>query len=226
MLAIEIQNLSFGYRGPVILTVDEFSVERGERVFVYGPSGSGKTTLLGLIGGILQPRSGMLKVLGKDLSSESPARRDAFRGAHIGFIFQMFNLIPYLTVGENILLPTQINPVKFSGTGNRSGHLEYAKKLADRLNIHAQFDDAVIDLSVGQQQRVAAARALINRPEIVIADEPTSALDSERRTGFIELLLEASADSKSTLIFVSHDRSLQNLFHRAVSLPEINRARK
>lgn len=223
MLTLQITGLSFAYRaGTTILDVPSFSVERGERVFLFGPSGSGKTTLLGVLAGILKADRGEVRVLDRDLTALSGAERDRFRGAHIGYIFQLFNLIPYLSVIDNITLPCRL-------TAERRARLkgvpmaEAAAGVARQLGIGELLHESVANLSVGQQQRVAAARSLIGTPELIIADEPTSSLDYDHREKFIELLFESCKAAGSTLIFVSHDRSLTPLFDRCVSLPEINR---
>lgn len=231
-MTIEINQLKFAYiRGrrasetaPVILDIERLQLASGERVFLHGPSGSGKTTLLGLLGGVLAaPGPGQIQVLGQDLAAMSGPRRDAFRGSHLGYIFQMFNLIPYLNVEENIVLPCRLNPERRARLNGR-GLKDAARELADHLGIAEYLEQPVTRLSVGQQQRVAAARALIGSPEIIIADEPTSALDADRREKFIELLFRNCEESKATVLFVSHDRALLPLFDRGVSLPEINRA--
>src|SRR5690606_23811093 len=139
-------------------------VGRGERVFVYGPSGSGKTTLLGLLAGVLRADSGSVELLGHDLSTMSGARRDAFRALHIGYIFQLFNLIPYLSVLENITLPCRMNHERRARLGDVKLE-DAARRMADRLEIGELANERVTDLSVGQQQRVAAARALLGAPE-------------------------------------------------------------
>lgn len=201
----------------------ELRIERGERVFVFGPSGSGKTTLLGVIAGVLPAGAGSVRILGSDLATMSPGARDGFRAEHIGYIFQMFNLIPYLSVVENITLPCRLNRRRRDRLGGRDLEDE-ARRLAERLEIGRYLDAPVTELSVGQQQRVAAARSLIAAPELVIADEPTSSLDADRRTRFLELLFEICSEAGSTLAFVSHDRHLLPLFDRGLSLPELNRA--
>ncbi len=221
--AVEIADLRFAYRtGPTVLDIPAMRVSRGERVFLYGPSGSGKTTLLGVLAGVLEPREGTVRVLGEDLGRLTSSRRDAFRAQHIGYIFQLFNLIPYLSVVDNITLPCRLD------AGRRArvaGDLDAAAiALTARLEIDELIRSPVTDLSVGQQQRVAAARALLGAPELVVADEPTSALDADRRQRFLELLFQSCADAGTTLIFVSHDRSLEPLFDRAISLPDVNRA--
>lgn len=223
--AIDIRELRFAYRrDALVLDVPHLRVERGERVFLFGPSGSGKTTLLGIVAGVLAPDAGQVRVLDADLARMSAGARDAFRAEHLGYIFQMFNLIPYLTVLENITLPCQLDRKRRARLGSVSPDAA-ARALAERLEISSFLGTPVTELSVGQQQRVAAARALIAAPELVIADEPTSSLDVDRRARFLDLLFEVCADAGSTLLFVSHDRQLTPRFDRELSLPDLNRAR-
>jgi putative ABC transport system ATP-binding protein len=222
--AVSLQHAKYAYvRGQTVLDVPELNVARGERVFIYGPSGNGKTTLLGLVAGVLQADSGAVSVLGTDLTRLSNRKRDALRAAHIGYIFQMFNLIPYLSVQENIVLPCRVSAERRARLRDEKPEAA-ARRLAAALHIDALMDEGVTRLSVGQQQRVAAARALIGAPELVIADEPTSALDSDRREGFLQLLFDRCADAGATLLFVSHDRQLEHMFDRALSLTDLNRA--
>lgn len=219
---IHAQRLTFAYgTGPNVLDIPDFTVHAGERVFLYGPSGSGKTTLLGLIAGVLQPEPGTLNVLGHDVGSLSSAARDRFRASHIGYVFQMFNLIPYLNVRDNIALPVRINTERRSRV-NRSLD-EAVAEAAAHLGIEELLDEKVTRLSVGQQQRVAAARAILGSPELIIADEPTSALDADRRHAFLELLFSNVKEAGSTLLFVSHDLGLADQFDRSLSLPDLNR---
>jgi len=219
--AIDVRGVRFGYRaGQTVLDIPALQVARGEKVFLYGPSGSGKTTLLGLLAGVLRASTGEVRVLGTELDRLSPSQRDRFRAEHIGYIFQMFNLIPYLSVRENITLPCRLSRARRARLGGTSPDAA-AAELARRLEIAAWEHTPVTELSVGQQQRVAAARALLGSPELVIADEPTSALDAERRERFLELLFEQCAQAGSTLLFVSHDRQLAPLFDRELSLPEL-----
>jgi putative ABC transport system ATP-binding protein len=220
--AVSIEDASFSYqRRTPVLHVQSLDVLRGERLFIYGPSGSGKTTLLGLLSGVLRADAGAVRVLGTDLTRLSNRRRDAFRAAHVGYIFQLFNLIPYLSVQENIVLPCRVSRERRARLGGTSPD-EAAITLAEALEIGGLLRENVTRLSVGQQQRVAAARALIGSPELVIADEPTSALDSDRRERFLELLFARCADAGATLVFVSHDRQLEHVFDRAVSLADLN----
>jgi len=223
--AIAMEALRFAWPGhPPVLDIDSFAMTRGERLFLRGPSGSGKSTLLGLIAGVLQPAAGRIEVLGRDMSALSAAARDRVRADHLGVIFQMFNLVPYLSVTGNVTLPLLFSPVRRKTVGDDAEG--EARRLLDRLGLSdpGLLNRRVSDLSVGQQQRVAAARALIGGPDIVIADEPTSALDSDARDRFIELLSEEAARTGAALLFVSHDRSLASHFSRAVDLGEINHA--
>jgi putative ABC transport system ATP-binding protein len=226
--AINLKNLSFGWRKDeaAILDLPELRIERGERVFIKGSSGSGKSTLLSLIGGVLLPQQGTVSVLGQKLNELSAARRDRFRAEHIGFIFQMFNLIPYLSVEDNVLLPCHFSQQRKQNIEQRGSSLrDEAMRLLQHLDLPAQLlQRSVTELSVGQQQRVAAARALIGGPELVIADEPTSALDADRRSVFLQLLLKECAQQNTTLVFVSHDSSLEKQFDHSLHLAEINRA--
>ena len=220
--AIEINNLSFAYPGGnVVLDIETLKIRRGEHVFLHGPSGCGKTTLLGLITGVLPLQQGRLSILGEDVGKLAGAQRDAFRGAHMGYIFQMFNLIPYLNVRENIELPCKVSKVR-KGRALRD-ESDWVRNLAMGLGIENLLQSNVTELSVGQQQRVAAARALAGHPELIICDEPTSALDLDRRKDFIRLLFEQAERYETSILFVSHDHSLTGLFHRAVALSEINR---
>ena len=223
--AIRVDKLRFAWPGhPLVLDIDSFTLARGEKLFLRGPSGSGKSTLLGLIAGVLSPETGTIDVLGNDMAALSAAKRDRVRADHLGVIFQMFNLVPYLSVTGNVTLPLRFSPARRTKVGkDAEGE---ARRLLGRLGLTdtTLLDRRVSDLSVGQQQRVAAARALMGGPDIVIADEPTSALDSDARDKFIELLSEEAGRTGAALLFVSHDASLARQFDRAVDLSEINKA--
>ena len=214
-IAVQLNNLRFAWEQEVVLELDRFEVRQGEKLFVGGPSGSGKSSLLSLLSGVAQPTSGSVELLGKNLSSMSNSQRDVFRADHVGYIFQMFNLIPFLSVLENVTLP-----LRFSN--RRSARVSDTKAEGLRLLRHLGMEEfierRVIDLSVGQQQRVAAARALIGGPEIVLADEPTSALDETNSRAFVDLLFQECEDTGATLIFVSHDSSLAERFDRSYLL--------
>lgn len=225
---IHLDNVTFAWpKRPTLLDIESFILHPGERVFLKGPSGSGKTTLLGLLGGVQQPSSGSIHFLGQDLANMSSSKRDRFRADHSGYIFQMFNLLPYLSVLENITLPCRFSPVRQQRASQRYGSVAAA---AQHLLAHLGLNQAglahqpVTELSIGQQQRVAAARALIGHPELVIADEPTSALDADTREAFLQLLFIECAAAGSSLLFVSHDAALEPMFDRSLSLRELNRA--
>lgn len=222
--ALNLKDVRFSYRtGREVLNIPEFRVSRGERVFLFGPSGSGKTTLLGLMAGVLRGKQGSIEILDRNLGTMSNHERDSFRGSHIGYIFQLFNLISYLNVLDNITLPCRMHEERRKRLGSRPME-ERAREVAAHLGIENLLTQTVTNLSVGQQQRVAAARALLGSPELVIADEPTSSLDYDHRERFIRLLFESCAETGSTLIFVSHDHTLRSLFDREISLPDVNKA--
>jgi putative ABC transport system ATP-binding protein len=222
---IQLENVIFRWSKqlPPVIDIPTLSVKTGEHLFIKGPSGCGKSTLLSLLTGINVASQGQVSILGTDLASLSGSQRDKFRADHIGYIFQQFNLLPYLSVIENVLLPCHFSTLR---NKNISGDMhEKATKLLQRLHLSPTLQaKPVIELSIGQQQRVAAARALIGSPQLIIADEPTSALDHDNREAFISLLLEEANHVNATLAFVSHDPTLESLFTHAISLPELNGA--
>ncbi|WP_143684687.1 ABC transporter ATP-binding protein [Variovorax sp. KK3] len=222
------EGLRFAWPGATApcIDIESLEVEAGEAVFLHGPSGCGKSTLLSLLAGVLVADAGRVTLLGEDWSTLSGAARDRRRVAHVGYIFQQFNLLPYLSVIDNVLLPCRFSARRLAqaqrdGTSAR----DQAQALLDRMGLPASlWKRQALQLSVGQQQRVAAARALIRHPEVVIADEPTSALDEDRREAFLDVLVEACDTNRSALVFVSHDQRIAARFGRHVLLPEINRA--
>ena len=221
MMAIELANICFNYPdrpSDPVLNIPNWSVKAAEQVFVCGPSGGGKSTLLGLLSGLLQPVDGELTVLNQRLDLMSSRQCDRFRAAHIGYVFQQFNLLPYLSAMDNVLLAT-----RFSSPKGTSLVKDEIKTLFSTLNIdETLWHSAASQLSVGQQQRVAIARALINKPQLLIADEPTSSLDEANRDAFMALLMSMVADNQMTLIFVSHDMSLSSYFNRTDQLNAFN----
>ena len=225
---IQIENLAFRYpkEGSVCLDIQELHADAGDRIFIYGPSGSGKSTLLGLLGGVLSPERGTITLLGRELTKMRPSARDRLRADHIGFVFQQFNLVPYLSVTDNVLLSCRFSSRRrYRAISSGNSLHDEATLLLDKLDIAPELRHRpVTQLSVGQQQRVAAARALIGRPEIIIADEPTSSLDAERQTAFLNLLSRECIVANATLLFVSHDRRLASGFTREIALPSLNRA--
>lgn len=222
---VDMAQVSFAWpHTPEFLRIEKFQVERGERVFIKGASGSGKSTLLGLIGGVLTQRSGSIRVLGQELSDLSGGQRDAFRAAHLGFIFQMFNLIPYLSMLDNVLLAVRFCEQRLRRVTTADVRAE-ARRLLKGLGLDDELHARqVTQLSMGQQQRVAAARALLGRPQLIIADEPTSSLDTAARADFLELLLRECSSVDAAIVFVSHDTSLGTLFDRTVQMNEVNKA--
>jgi putative ABC transport system ATP-binding protein len=225
--AVDISGLCFSWSSGLnpILEIERLQIEQGERVFIVGPSGSGKSTLLSLIAGVVTPQQGTIKIAGNQISTLNGAARDRFRADHIGFIYQMFNLIPYLSVVENVTLPCRFSVRRRERAAGRSSGVEAeAIRLLGKLGM-VEADvirQPATELSVGQQQRVAAARALIGTPDIIIADEPTSSLDMEHREAFIKLLFRECDREKSTVVFVSHDTTLEKLFDRTIRLADIN----
>ncbi|WP_283710081.1 ABC transporter ATP-binding protein [Pseudoalteromonas prydzensis] len=202
------------------LAIASLGIAKGEHVFLHGPSGCGKSTFLSLLAGINRPTSGSLNIFGCELSKLTNSKRDVFRADHIGYIFQNFNLLPYLSPLENVTLGCQFSKQRQKKALVNSMTLnQEAARLLNALGLSEQFHlQNVANLSIGQQQRVAAARAFIGSPELIIADEPTSALDTGNRQAFIKLLFEQAQAANSTLIFVSHDESLQPLFNRNIDL--------
>jgi len=217
-------NVRFCWPGQVAPVIDlpDFSVGRGEKLFLYGPSGSGKSTLLGLIGGLVRPDRGQIHFAGQDLDKLSGPKRDRVRAEHIGVIFQQFNLLPWLDVRANVALPCRFSKARARRAGDVGASVEHLLTAMDLDP--ALWDRRADNLSVGQQQRVAAARALIGSPALILADEPTSALDTDRRQSFLELLFTQVDQAKSALLFVSHDRALGDHFDRQLDLTTINQA--
>ncbi|MCW5620127.1 MAG: ABC transporter ATP-binding protein [Burkholderiales bacterium] len=227
---LDLQGVRFTWSSAreALIEIDVLRVAPGERLFLRGPSGSGKSTLLSLLAGVLTPGAGAIHLLGRNLAALSGAGRDRIRADHVGFIFQMFNLIPYLNVMENVMLPCAFSERRRTRAQRRGGNVaQEAHRLLAALDMAEAglLQRPVTQLSVGQQQRVAAARALIGAPELVIADEPTSSLDADRRNAFVELLFRECRQAGSALVFVSHDASLAPLFDRTLEFTSLNKAR-
>jgi putative ABC transport system ATP-binding protein len=228
-LTIELTDVRFYWPGQSrpVLAIDALQVAAGECLLLRGASGSGKTTLLNLLAGVTTAQQGRVSVLNTDLGRLRSSQRDAFRAAHLGIIFQMFNLIPYLSLVDNVLLPCRFSRQRRARAVQRHGDLpSAAQRLLSGLGLPLDTigDRSTTELSVGQQQRVAAARALLGSPELIIADEPTSALDAETREGFLHLLFQEVRAIGATLICVSHDPALQSVFDRTVEIATINRS--
>lgn len=217
-LAIALNSVRFYYPdhpNETVIDISDWSLAKGERAFVHGPSGCGKSTLLSLLGGLLSPNEGLVNVLGQNLEQLSGYERDQFRAQNIGYVFQQFNLIPYLNAVDNIRLANHFAKQKILQ--------DQVASLLTRLNIQvSDWHKPARNLSVGQQQRVAIARALINQPEILIADEPTSSLDQANRDAFMQLLIEIVQANNITLLCVSHDLSLSKHFNRVETFNDFN----
>ncbi|ROR98684.1 putative ABC transport system ATP-binding protein [Sinobacterium caligoides] len=221
-MAIDLANIRFHYPdrpNHPVLNIPSWSLATGECAFIHGPSGGGKSTLLSLLSGLLMAEQGQINILGQRLDQMSSRQRDRFRANHIGYVFQQFNLIPYLDAIDNIRLASQFSQRKKGAAIDHD-----IKTLLATLNIaESDWHIPARNLSIGQQQRVAIARALINKPQLLIADEPTSSLDQANRDAFMTLLMSLVEEHQITLLFVSHDMSLCRYFKRVDALTEINR---
>lgn len=210
---IEIENLSFAYPGGrFTLRVPELRLAAGERLAIVGPSGTGKTTLLNLVAGILRPETGTIRVAGTDLGTLSEDGRRRFRAGQIGFVFQDFSLLDYLSARENILYPYRITPALRldSEARARADALGAACGLADKL------DRRPAALSQGEQQRVAICRALVTQPRLVLSDEATGNLDPENKGLILDLLFEQARAAGAGVLAVTHDHGLLPRFDRVV----------
>lgn len=220
-MTIQLKDIRYTYPdtpGKLILNINNWKVAAGEQVFVHGPSGGGKSTLLNLLSGMLQADTGEVSVMGQRLDKISSRQRDRFRADHIGYIFQQFNLIPYLDAIDNIKLAHQ-----FAKENTSSSLEDDIKSLLSSFYIDpADWQKPVAKLSIGQQQRIAIARAMVNKPELLIADEPTSSLDQDNRDNFMKELMAMVSEHNTTLLFVSHDMSLAKHFNRVDALADIN----
>ncbi len=204
------------------ISIKDFSLGKGSKTLLVGPSGGGKSTLLSLLCGIIAPDEGRIEILNTDIVNLSNAARDRFRAEHIGVIFQMFNLLPYGSVIDNVLLPLSFAQQRRERVGSGASQTGEAERILSTLGLDdALFRGPAAALSVGQQQRVAAARALIGMPELVIADEPTSALDHEHQERFLDLLFSQMEKAKTTLLMVSHDRRIGPMFDQVLELGDV-----
>jgi putative ABC transport system ATP-binding protein len=225
--AVLVESLKFSYVcGKSVIHIKKWHLNKSEHVFLHGPSGCGKSTLLNLLSGILAPQQGTVNILNTDITALKPSKRDRFRAQHIGVVFQQFNLIPYLSVFDNIRLAIYFA----NDSANKDRSYKKNTRTQDRIIAMLQalqlpvncIQQKAGELSVGQQQRVAIARALINKPDVLIVDEPTSALDACAKDAFMKVLIETATSSNAALIFVSHDQSLASHFKRVESLTDIN----
>jgi putative ABC transport system ATP-binding protein len=226
MHALRIERLVYRWPGAErsTLEIGALSLASGESLFLYGPSGCGKSTLLSAIAGVVDVPKGAIHVADLDLGALHGGARDRFRVDHIGMIFQVFNLVPWLSARENVLLPCTFSSRRSVRTGDDPAGS--AERLLNELGLSdpSLTSKQAHELSVGQQQRVAAARALIGKPDLILADEPTSALDEAAKATFVELLARECAEAGTALLFVSHDRGLERHFDRSVDFQDLNRS--
>ena len=221
---LQIEGLEHGWSPaqPALFRLGALTLDVGESLFIHGPSGCGKSTLLSLLCGITPARSGQVRVQGSDWRSLSGHHKDAWRADHIGYIFQQFNLLPYLSPLDNVLLPGRFSARRRHGSEAQGGPQAEARGLLARMQLpEATWQAPSAQLSVGQQQRVAAARALIGRPALVVADEPTSALDEATRDAFMDTFLQACQDARAAVVFVSHDQRLARHFQRSLAWQDL-----
>ena len=219
-MSIELLDVNFSYSGQPerhVINIPGWSIPSGSLVFLHGPSGSGKSTLMGLLCGILLPQTGQVRLFGHNINQMNSRQRDHFRACYIGYVFQQFNLIPYLSAVDNLHLACH-----FSKRLQKRDIAYESRQLLSSLHIDERDSTrATRDLSVGQRQRVAIARALINKPKIMIADEPTSSLDQHNRDVFMTLLMTIVKQQRMTLLFVSHDMALAEYFERVEAIEDI-----
>ena len=216
--AITSEGLSFAWsEQSTPIKFPAIHLAEGEHLFLQGASGSGKSTLLSLLAGLSAPRSGTLRIMEYSLPDLSGGERDCFRANHLGVIFQQFNLVPYLSALDNVLLPCRLSARRRQqASPTPTGE---AETLLSALDVPpALWHQKVTAMSVGQQQRVAAARALIGSPALILADEPTSALDADNRDRFIDLLLDQARSRQTSVVFVSHDQALAHHFGHRLTL--------
>ena len=219
IIKIESLNFYWSKKSNFKIFVPSLEIKKGEKVLLLGESGSGKTTLLSLICGFLNPLSGSISINGNTINELSSKTKDEYRADNIGIIFQQFNLLPYANVVDNVLLPLYFSQARSKNIVNkRAAALELFKQLRLPDDI-AQYKAS--NLSVGQQQRVAVARALIGNPSLIIADEPTSSLDTNAQQLFLDLMFKQISENNSTLLMVSHDKSLSNRIDRQININEI-----
>lgn len=221
--AIELHNLVFRFpKDPrPVLDIPAWRVLAHERIFLQGESGSGKSTLLALLAGLQLPTQGDVTLFETRVSALGSRERDRFRAKNLGVVFQQFNLIPYLSGLENVLLAAQFGDATAQAQKNR------AVELLDRVNMQPTLHSRqAAQLSIGQQQRVAIVRALINAPSLLLIDEPTSALDHANRDAFLTLLFEVLTDLDCAMVFVSHDPSIGQYFEKRMVLGDVNQAGK
>jgi putative ABC transport system ATP-binding protein len=225
--AIRAVDLSFAWPKQKPLYTDvSFELYPGQKLLITGPSGSGKSTLLNLLAGVVEPSSGSIWIHEENIRGLSASAKDQLRGEQMGFIFQQFNLLPYLSVRDNILLPAHLFAKRKAAALTQFGSLDHALRYyMNHLGLSTDLENqAAHRLSIGQQQRVAAARAFMGKPSIVIADEPTSALDEANQTQLLKLFFALANEQQTALLMVSHDPRLSPYFDRQLQLAEVSQS--
>jgi len=219
-MSLELLQVRKSYREPgggllPVLEIDAFSIPQGEQAVLLGQSGGGKTTLLNVISGITTPDAGQVIIDGVDVTRLIEPARDRFRAERIGFVFQTFHLLPAFTALENVLLG-----MSFAGRADRT----YARQLLERVGLGKRLSHRPSQLSVGEQQRVSVARALANRPRLMLADEPTASVDLANQTNLLTLIRETCREHHVSLLLVTHSPEVSSQFERVENLQEFNRA--
>lgn len=219
-MSLVLQQVRKSYREPgggllPVLNIEHFELQDAEQAVLVGSSGGGKTTLLNVISGISTPESGSVIIDGYDITKMHEVVRDRFRAQRIGFVFQTFNLLPAFSALENVLLG-----MSFSGQKTDRGH---ALQLLDRVGLSHRVNHRPGQLSTGEQQRVSVARALANRPSLLLADEPTASIDLANQQTVLQLIRDACAEHQVTLLLVTHAPEVAAQFERVESLSEFNK---
>ena len=207
---LQTSNLQFQYNNQLSFNFPDITCEQGSHWLISGQSGCGKSTLLHLLGGLLKPQVGNIHISDTDITKLSDTKLDYFRGQNIGIVFQQSHLIKALTVEENLLTAQYL-----AGNGQDKKHVAH---ILEKLNLEQKLHSKPQNLSLGEQQRVSIARALINEPFLILADEPTSSLDDKNCEEVVQLLLEQSKNSNATLVIVTHDNRLKEVFENQISL--------
>ena len=225
--AVQLSNIEFAW-GPSVsdfqLKIDDFQLQKHESGILVGPSGAGKSTILSLICGTIRPKKGHIEIFGYSTENKSNSEKDGFRANHLGIIFQQFNLIPYLSAIDNVLLPLHFSPCRRNASGETHYNIvREAERLLDALGIEPETlgRQKAATLSIGQQQRVAAARAFIGAPQLIIADEPTSSLDEKSQDEFLDQLFSQKEITGATLLMVTHNPRVAKRFDKLIRLEDI-----
>ena len=226
-LAIDIKNLKLAFDGHNCIDIPSLQIHNGDAVMLFGENGSGKTTLMKLLSGLLEPDSGSVHILGRNLTNMKRREKDHFRADQVGYIFQSLHLMPYLTALENILLPCGFSSRKKQIVDGAELSREYeAYQLMARLKLEdpSRLRHKTEQLSKGLQQRIAVARALIGNPSLILADEPASTMGSYSQRLVYELLIEHARETNATLICITHNKEANPLFEHHLNMKDINRS--